>query len=156
MTAAGYLVAAAAPNIWVLLAAFALLIGPGATIAGTLPATVLASRWFEHRQGRAVGLVNMPLFVMLAPIVAVTLLEQFGVRALYLALAAVQLLTLPAALGVKDPGLTAPARMADATPGPVASEGPRLRSLLDSSYADRDGTTATSLLTLASLTIGRL
>jgi MFS family permease len=108
LAGAGYFVAAAAPNIWVLLAAFALLIGPGATAAGTLPATVLASRWFTQRQGRAVGLVNMPLFVMLTPIVVIVILERYGVRSVYVALGLLQLLMLPVAAGIRDRPLEVP------------------------------------------------
>ncbi len=61
----GYVALAVAPNIWLFLAAFALLVGPRACMAGNLPGSVLLNNWFAEDKGRAIGLMMMPLFIML-------------------------------------------------------------------------------------------
>src|SRR6185369_7451590 len=67
-----------------------------------LPVSVLANNWFQPRPGRAVGFVNMPLLVALLPILGQFVIEQGGLRALYLALTGLHLAAIPLVWGVVD------------------------------------------------------
>ena len=98
----GYVALWAAPNIWVFLAAYALLVGPGVVMAGNLPGSTLVTNWFPVDTGRAIGLMMMPLFIMLVPLASTPVIEALGLRNLYLVLAAVNLLMFPLLLLVKD------------------------------------------------------
>ncbi|MDD3797955.1 MAG: MFS transporter [Novosphingobium sp.] len=104
----GYVVLAFAPNIYVVLAAYGLLIGTGVAMFGPFPSSVLASNWFQPHPGAALGFVNMPVLVAVVPMVGVALIASHGLPALYLCLAAFHLLLVPAVLGVVDaPAVTA-------------------------------------------------
>jgi MFS family permease len=96
LTALGYAALAVVDDWRLMLAAYGLLVGPGVACMGTLPTNVLIANWFASGQGRALGIVNMPLFVMLVPMVAVVLLEHVGLRGLYAVLAVANLFVLPA------------------------------------------------------------
>jgi len=102
LSGAGYLLIAFAPDFWLALAAYGLLIGPGLAMSGPLPVSVLANNWFQPRPGRAVGFVNMPLLVALLPILGQLVIEQGGLRALYLALTGLHLAAIPLIWGVAD------------------------------------------------------
>ena len=102
LSAAGYLTLAFAPTMAIVLAASALLIGPGAALFGALPASVLASGWYPHAQGRALGIANVPLFIALIPLLGLFVIERFGVGAFFLCLAGLHLLLLPLMFGVRD------------------------------------------------------
>ena len=92
----------AAPTIWVFLAAFGLLLGPSVVMAGNLPGSTLVNNWFPNNPGRAVGIMMMPLFIMLVPLASTPIIEAYGLRTLYLVLAAANLLMFPLLLLVKD------------------------------------------------------
>lgn len=98
----GYVALWAAPNIWVFLACFGLLVGPAVAMAGNMPASVLINNWFRFATGRAIGIMMMPLFIMLVPMVSSPIIENFGLRTLYLTLAATNLLMVPLLLLVND------------------------------------------------------
>ena len=102
LSAAGYLTLAFAPTMAIVLAASALLIGPGAALFGALPASVLASGWYPHAQGRALGIANVPLFIALIPLLGLFVIERFGVGSFFLCLAGLHLLLLPLMFGVRD------------------------------------------------------
>ncbi len=102
LSATGYLALAFAPNMTIALAAYAVLVGPGVAMFGPLPSSMLASNWFPHNQGKAVGVANVPLFVALVPLLAVAVIQRQGLSALLLWLAAMHLLLLPVVLGVSD------------------------------------------------------
>ena len=102
LSAAGYLTLAFAPTMAIVLAASALLIGPGAALFGALPASVLASGWYPHAQGRALGIANVPLFIALIPLLGLFVIERFGVGAFFLCLAGLHALLLPLMFGVRD------------------------------------------------------
>jgi len=102
LSAAGYLALAFAPTIAIVLAASALLIGPGAALFGALPASVLVSGWYPQAQGRALGIANVPLFIALIPLLGLFVIERFGVGSFFLCLAGLHILLLPLMLGVKE------------------------------------------------------
>ncbi len=83
----GYLALAFADSAVLMLAANALLIGPGLSLCGVMPSNALVCNWFIKGQGRALGIVNMPLAVMIVPLVCVALLQSIGLRWTYICLA---------------------------------------------------------------------
>jgi len=105
----GYVALAFAPNIYVVLAAFGLLIGIGIAMFGPFPASVLASNWFQPNAGGALGFVNMPVMVALVPLLGVALIKSQGLPTFFLALAGIHVLLVPVVLGVIDapPGMAA-------------------------------------------------
>ncbi|ANI79682.1 MULTISPECIES: MFS transporter [Sphingobium] len=99
---AGYGLLSIAWNMPVVLAAYALLVGPGVGLSGTLPASLLASGWFPEARGRAIGLTTMPVVIAAAPMAGLALIQNFGLPGLYLAMAGLHLLTVPLLLGVHE------------------------------------------------------
>ncbi len=98
----GYVALAFAPNIYVVLAAFGLLIGVGIAMFGSFPSSVLASNWFQPNAGGALGFVNMPVLVALVPLLGVALIKTEGLPTFFLALAGMHLLLVPVVMGVVD------------------------------------------------------
>lgn len=103
MSGAGYAALAFSPSMLATLGISALLIGPGAACFGSIPSSILASRWFPEAQGRALGIVNVPLFVALVPLLGIALIERLGLSAFYLCLAGMHLLLLPLVVGIREP-----------------------------------------------------
>lgn len=103
LCAAGFACASFAASPAALLAAYALLIGPGTAMAGVLPSMTLATRWApEATRGRALGLVNMPILVMVTPLIVEQILKAHDTHAVYLVLAAVALALIPVLLLVRN------------------------------------------------------
>ncbi len=98
----GYVALAFAPNIYVVLAAFGLLIGVGIAMCGPFPSSVLASNWFQPNAGPALGFVNMPVMVAVVPMMGVVLIKGYGLPTFFLVLAALHALLVPFVLGVSD------------------------------------------------------
>ena len=109
---AGYGLLSIAWNMPVVLMAYALLVGPGVGLSGTLPASLLASGWFPEARGRAIGLTTMPVVIAFAPMAGLALIRSFGLPGLYLAMAGLHLLTVPLLAGVRE-APTAPIAGAD-------------------------------------------
>ncbi len=86
----------------IMLACFALLIGPGISFLGLLPAVTLVNNWFTQRQGLVLGLVMMPVAVTVVPLIVVELLPTLGFETLLRGIGVVYLLIIPALLLVKD------------------------------------------------------
>lgn len=87
-----------------MLAIYALMIGPATAALGVLPSMTLASRAVSASlRGRAMGIVNMPVFVMIVPLVLAGVLEARGLRFVYVLLAIGQLLMLPLLLAAREP-----------------------------------------------------
>jgi MFS family permease len=95
LAAAGYALLPLAQNIEQFLLVFGLLISPGMLFLGVLPSNILAANWFVKEQGRALGLVTMPVLVMLVPMASSWTLEHYGLNTVFLALAVAHLLVLP-------------------------------------------------------------
>jgi len=102
LTVIGYAALAFAPTIGIVLAAYALLIGVGGSMSGIFPSSVLVSNWFQPNPGRALGFVNMSVFVALLPLFALPVIGQYGLRGFYLMLALISALLIPVVLGVRD------------------------------------------------------
>ena len=102
ISGAGYALLAVAPNMPVVLLLYALPIGVGLTMFGPLPSSVLASNWFRHNPGPALGVANMPLFVALLPLIGLVVIRDHGLPAFYLTLAAMHVALLPFVLGISD------------------------------------------------------
>jgi MFS family permease len=84
LNAIGYFVLGVAGSFPVILCTFAFLIGPGACLLGLLPASTLASRWFIRDRGKALGIVNMPLFLLIIPPLAARLVIHGGPHLLFI------------------------------------------------------------------------
>jgi cyanate permease len=52
------------------------------------------TRWFQKHRGLAIGIVHLPIVITIMPLAASLLIDQFGVTALFLALAAFAAVTL--------------------------------------------------------------
>jgi MFS family permease len=111
--ALGYGLLMIAPNIYVVLAAYALLIGPGYALLGAMLPSSLVSLWYAKGRGRVLGLINIPALLALIPLVATRLLEWgglklvYGCAALFMAALIIPLLTIvdrPAARGLRPVG----------------------------------------------------
>lgn len=98
----GYGLLAAATSIWQVLIIYTLVIGPSIALFQVLVSNTLVSNWYIQGQGRALGIVNMPLFVMMVPLVSIVVLQRFGLSALFLGMAVFHLIVLPAAFLVID------------------------------------------------------
>src|SRR6202007_673058 len=70
LSAAGYVLLMMAPNIYVVLASYALLIGPGYALLGAMLPSTLISHWYEQGRGRALGIINMPALLAVVPLIA--------------------------------------------------------------------------------------
>jgi MFS family permease len=121
LCAAGYASLAFVHHIGVLLAVFALLIGPGACLLGPLPASMLVANWVpESGRGRALGFVNMPLFIFIFPFISARVLDAYGLSPVFLLLAVLMLLLVPLLWLVVDRPAGA---LAQAAPAALAGPG---------------------------------
>ncbi len=93
----GLVVAGFAPNIWLFLLAFGMLVGLGTTLMGPLPATTLANNWFADRRGMVIGIINVPLFIVITPILVTILMQQLGWRSALFCMAGAVALFFPLA-----------------------------------------------------------
>lgn len=103
LLAAGFAAAALAQGPFGLLAAYALLIGPGTALLGVLPTMTLATRHVPGSlRGRALGVVNLPVLVMLVPLLIGPWLPELGPRRVYAGLSAGLVLLAPLLLLVRS------------------------------------------------------
>jgi len=100
--ALGYALLAWVSDIRALLAIYLLIVGPSLVMFGALPSNTLVSSWFGDRPGRALGLVNMPLFVTLVPLASGAILGAHGLSAVFACVAVAHLIVLPFAFAVRD------------------------------------------------------
>lgn len=91
----GYLAIAVAPTMVTLLIAYGLLVGLGVMLLGFLPSSTLVTRWFASNRGFAMGISSMPVFIALMPLVATTLVANYGWRITAVAIGLSLLLLLP-------------------------------------------------------------
>jgi len=104
LSALGYLLLAVSSSIQLFLAAYGLLIGPGACLNTIVVPAVLVTRWFNSHRGRALGFVHMPIMAVITPIIVVHLLNHYGLTTDYLFLAGlVGLVLVPALFIVEHP-----------------------------------------------------
>jgi MFS family permease len=105
---AGFTLLAFTHSYALYLVAYGLLLGPGMSIGSVLPAT-LVTRWYSVNRGRALGLMNAPIIIVLVPFVSTWALQSYGVQATYLMLAGLSLFTVAFNFFIVDnpPGLAA-------------------------------------------------
>ena len=101
----GYALLAVAPTIQAVMLLYAFPIGVGLAMFGPFPASVLASNWYSHRPGVALGIANMPLLVAVLPIVGSIVIRDYGLVSFYLTLAVMHIALLPLMLGISDPAV---------------------------------------------------
>jgi MFS family permease len=99
---AGYVVLMLAPNIYVVLAGYAFLIGPGYALLGAMLPSTLISHWFEKGRGRALGIINMPALLAIVPLIATRMLGVGGLYMVYGAAALFMAALVPAMLMIVD------------------------------------------------------
>lgn len=80
LNASGYFLLTQVHDIWLFLAIFALMMGPGLALAGVVPCTAIISNWFIAGRGKAIGIINIPLGNALLPLMSAGLLLQFGLQ----------------------------------------------------------------------------
>lgn len=98
----GYAFLSIAPNIQVVMLLYAIPIGVGLAMFGPFPSSVLASNWYRHRPGVALGIANIPLLVAVLPIVGSIIIRDYGLASLYMTLAAMHVVLLPLMLGISN------------------------------------------------------
>lgn len=103
LSVTGYVLLALVQSIEATLVICTLAIGPGASLLGGLPPSILAGNWHPHARGRAVGIAYIPLFVTVIPLLGLMIMQRFGLPALFLALAGLHICLLPVLLGVSEP-----------------------------------------------------
>ena len=81
--AGGHFLLAASHDWRTMLISYAFLVGPGVALTGSMPTNVLVSNWFNSNEGRAFGIVNLPLGLMIVPMLAAMLLQRAGLTYLY-------------------------------------------------------------------------
>jgi cyanate permease len=89
-----WLILAFAHSYWLFLISYGLLLGPAMAIGGSVLPPTLVTRWFQRHRGLAIGIVHLPIVITIMPIAASLVISQFGVTALFFALAALAALTL--------------------------------------------------------------
>ena len=114
----GYLALAFAPTMSLTLVACALLVGPGAALFAALPPAVLAAGWYPDDQGKVMGITYLPLLITFLPVLAVKIIENYGLTALFLVIAAIHALLLPLMFGVAAAPLP-DEDVAESIPGPA-------------------------------------
>lgn len=119
--AVGYILLAFSQSIWAVLAIYALVIGPGVCLLGVVPSSTLISNWFLAGKGKALGFVNMPLFVFLFPLLTAVVVARFGLSAVFIMAAVVSVALIPLlALVISDPSQCGASRFGEA---PVSADG---------------------------------
>lgn len=127
----GFVLLSAAPSIYAMLAIYAVVIGPGVALLGVIPSSTLVGRWFASGQGRALGVVNMPVFMSMFPPVTALIVAGYGLQGAFLFGATIFALLVPLLLCVvaspADVGVEPYGARAIAGPpraeGSVASDG---------------------------------
>lgn len=112
----GYLALAYAPSLPLALAACGLLIGPGTALFAALPPAVLASSWYPHSRGKAMGIAYLPLLVTVLPMLGIGIIQHYGLTLYYLSLAAIHFLLFPLMLGVAEPQAGSQDEQAEVSP----------------------------------------
>ena len=111
-----------------------LLLGAGTAATGPLTLSFIISNWFVRHRGRAIGIMSMGVSlsaVAFAPLIAVRLLPELGLKPTYLALALINagvllplaaflIRTRPADMGLPPDGGAFPAKRTGQTAAPTA------------------------------------
>lgn len=93
--AIGFFLLSIAGSIEMVLAIFGFVIGPSVGLLGIVPTSTLINNWFLAARGRALGIINTSFFIFLAPVAAATILQIFGMRAVFASIAVIFVALLP-------------------------------------------------------------
>lgn len=102
MNAAGLAVPSLTESIYVLLASYLLLVGPGFCLFAIIPCTTIIGNWFVTGRGKALGLANIPIGNAIMPVAAAMVLSAAGLSATFLSGAVLMLALLPLLLLLVD------------------------------------------------------
>lgn len=90
-----FLLASAAPNLWVFLGVVGLGCGVSTALLGPLPASTLVANWFMTNPGKPMGIALIPFGPFLAPVVAAWLITTIGWRLAFCTLGVLCLCLVP-------------------------------------------------------------
>jgi MFS family permease len=119
LSVAGYVVLALTATFPLYLVAFALLLGPGMAVGVVMPGT-LVTRWFTSNRGKALGFISTAVIIVVMPEIATWVLQNHGLSATYLCLAALSVVTVVSNLFVTDRPPSAAAPAAEVPDAPAA------------------------------------
>lgn len=98
----GFVLAAFAPNIYVLYAIYGLLIGAGFIAMGIVTCSTLVTRWFNAKRGLALGIINLFPGMAIFPALVTYVVDHHGLANALLMNAALMAGLIPLFLLVKD------------------------------------------------------
>jgi predicted MFS family arabinose efflux permease len=94
ISAIGYAGLAVLPSIYMALPMYAL-IGLSISVLGIIGPVALVNRWIQDGRGRALGLINLPIVLVLMPFIVAELLPSYGRTGVLLGLGALFLALIP-------------------------------------------------------------
>lgn len=98
----GFVLAAFAPNIYVLYAIYGLLIGAGFIAMGIVTCSTLVTRWFNEKRGLALGIINLFPGMAIFPALVTYTVDNHGLVNALLLNAALMACLIPLFLLIKD------------------------------------------------------
>jgi MFS family permease len=87
LSALGYALLATSHSFTLYMIAYGLLLGPGMALSGVVLPSTLITRWFDAGRGKVLGLVHMPIFIGVVPVLSSILLARYGAQFTYAAFA---------------------------------------------------------------------
>ena len=133
LAAAGFQFTARADSLLEFLVGFGVIVGAGASAMGVIPAAKLATNWYPHATGKAIGFVSLPLIVTVAPPLFGLIILDVGWRDLLRGISYVYLLAVPVLLLIRDrpPSTTGAFNAPPIAAGSLAVAGAGWRVLAD-------------------------
>ncbi len=132
LSAAGYICLAEARTSSTYLLAFAVFVGPGMCLDAVVLPSALVARWFVQGRGRVLGFINVPVGIVVMPLLASYVLRRFGLHTVYMSLGCVMAsLIIPQWFIVDFPNASGALPGAGAEiPESVSRSGPSIGALL--------------------------
>jgi MFS family permease len=98
----GFALMTFAQNITQVILLYTVVVGLGVCLLGVLPASTLVSRWFDKDRGKALGLINMPILLLMTPPLTALVLTEYGINTVFASLSALFLLCAAMLIMVQD------------------------------------------------------
>ncbi len=98
----GFALMTFAQNITQIIVLYTVVIGLGVCLLGVLPASTLVSRWFDKDRGKALGLINMPILLLMTPPLTALVLTEYGINTVFASLSVLFLLCAAMLMMVRD------------------------------------------------------